>query len=405
MASDVGTALVLLAPSKAEVQERQVRKCGNGEVVIRIAAVGVCATDVELFDGTMGYYDAGLASWPHVPGHEWAGEIVALGPGVPPHLAIGQRVIGEHATGCEDLTSLGAEPAWNSARSTSGFMSKAFRNGRCQACAAQGGFLGCPRRAETGFFGRAGAFQTHMLFPAKQLHVLPSATPWDLAVLAEPLSTANKAIRLAGIDASSVGANQVRVVVVGDGPVGLLIVQALRWHGARVACVVGATASRLQSAVCFGAESVWDIKERGESGLAEALEEDGELPRTVIEAAGLPAAVPLSLKCVAPGGRVVLLGLSGNQLSQVCADDIVLRQLTVRGSLSSEPEDWACTAKMISSGALQSIVTHKLQGLNAYEEAISKVKNPPAGMLKLALFPNNMDSDDQALQSKRIKTS
>lgn len=93
----------------------------------------------------------------------------------------------------------------------------------------------------------------------------------------------------------------------------------------------------------------------------------------------------MSLRVVAPGGRVVLLGLSGNKLSEVRADDIVLRQLHVRGSLSSEPEDWKAAVEMLSGGAVQSIVTHKLCGLDKYREAISLVQEPPDGMLKLQL--------------------
>jgi len=164
-------------------------------------------------------------------------------------------------------------------------------------------------------------------------------------------------------------------------------------------CVVGATASRLARASKLGAERVWDITERGTDGLVALLEETGGPPSVVIEAAGTPSAVALSIKLVASGGRVVLLGLSGNRVSELRADDIVLRQLTVQGSLSSEPEDWEAAAEMLAGGAVQSIVTHRLRGLSEYGEAIRLVKSPPQGMLKLQLLlgeDGNLQAADDA---------
>eukprot|EP00439_Symbiodinium_sp_Y106_P080724 s124_g19.t1 len=168
----------IVGPKSADLVREPVRACRPHEALVRIAAVGVCATDVELYDGTMGYYASGLAKMPLVPGHEWAGEIVALGDSAPSHLAVGQHVIGEHCTGCP-------------------LASPARRLTVCRICSRSGGFLRCPKRKETGFFGRDGAFQTEMHFPAHQLHVLPPTVPWQLAVLAEPLCTVHKAVRLA----------------------------------------------------------------------------------------------------------------------------------------------------------------------------------------------------------------
>ncbi|CAK8992860.1 2-deoxy-scyllo-inosamine dehydrogenase (DOIA dehydrogenase) [Durusdinium trenchii] len=212
-----------------ELRRCRAAPCGDGEALVAIKAVGVCATepllkrdvdvwsrnmvlncdlflfalylvpayemweqnvdygqskltaakDVELFDGTMGYYHSGLSRFPLVPGHEWAGEVLELGPRVPEHLRVGQRVVGEHCTGCEPIEE--------------------EISARCRICCRPGGLLRCPRRKETGFFGREGAFQTVLRFPARQLHVLPPETPWDLAVLAEPLATACKAVRLADL--------------------------------------------------------------------------------------------------------------------------------------------------------------------------------------------------------------
>ncbi|CAJ1414332.1 unnamed protein product [Effrenium voratum] len=308
----------------------------------------------------MGYYHSGLASFPLVPGHEWAGEILALGPGaLDPRLRVGQRVVGEHCTGCEPAP-------------------------RCNVCQRRGGLLRCPRRKETGFFGRDGAFQTELVFPAAQLHALPKQVTDLEAVLAEPLCTALKAVRLADVDSAPKTSAGPRVAVVGDGAVGLLLLQALRWrHSARV-LLLGARKQRLQRARELGAEACFDV---AEPGLPGALEEHEELPSVVLEAAGTPEAVRLALRCCAAGGTVVLLGLSGNKPAELCPDDVVLRQIVVKGSLSSEPEDWAQAAEMLAQGALQSVVTHVFEGLDKYQEAIEKVRSPPDDMIKAVVKP------------------
>eukprot|EP00438_Fugacium_kawagutii_P023764 Skav213325 [mRNA] locus=scaffold3340:104371:107538:+ [translate_table: standard] len=164
-----------------------------------------------------------------------------------------------------------------------------------------------------------------MRFPAWQLHVLPPDTPWTLAVLAEPLATACKAVRLANLHHWPKNGTEPApwVVVVGDGAVGLLLLQVLRARqpSAHV-CLVGAQPSRLKRAKELGAEMVCDI--------ADLHDLRGLAPQLVLEAAG------------APPGRAPYATAEGAAVRgpELCTDDVVLRQLTLRGSLSSEPEDW-----------------------------------------------------------------
>ncbi|CAE7856514.1 tobE [Symbiodinium sp. KB8] len=128
----------------------------------------------------------------------------------------------------------------------------------------------------------------------------------------------------------------------------------------------------------------------GPASLAESLaskDPGAELPSLAFEAAGHPAAVSSAVRLVAPGGRVILLGLSGNQLAEICTDEVVLRQLTIQGSLSSDPEDWPAVQELLSRGQLESVVTHVMQGLENYTEAIEKVRCPPEGMIKVIVEP------------------
>ena len=95
----------------------------------------ICGTDVEIFDGTMPYFTAGMARYPVVPGHEWVGEVLACGDGVE-GFAPGERVVGECSVGCM----------------------------RCAVCLA-GNYHRCPNRTETGILNRPGAFAERIEFP------------------------------------------------------------------------------------------------------------------------------------------------------------------------------------------------------------------------------------------------
>ena len=152
-----------------------------GECRVRVTRAGVCATDLALARGYMGF--AG------VPGHEFVG--VALdGP------LAGRRVVGEINAGC----------------------------GRCKSCAA-GLERHCPTRTVLGILGRPGAFAEELALPAGNLHPVPDAVPDDAAVFAEPLAAAFEIP--AQVDLAAVGS----ALVLGDGRLGLLCAQVLALHG------------------------------------------------------------------------------------------------------------------------------------------------------------------------------
>lgn len=150
-----------------------------------------CATDIEIFEGTLGYFKSGLSTYPLTPGHEWVGRVEAVGAGVAPDL-IGRLCVGEVSVGC-------------------------LQDG-CAFCPAQ--YTRCPQRTETGVARRDGAFSRLMRFPAAALYPMAESVPVDVAVLAEPLVVA-----IHSCEAASVAASSSPVVVLGDGPIGLLILQ------------------------------------------------------------------------------------------------------------------------------------------------------------------------------------
>ena len=113
-----------------------------GEAVVRVLLAGLCGTDLEIVDGRMTYFTSGLAQYPVTLGHEWVGEVAALGAGVasPP---VGARVVGECSVGC----------------------------GACATCAG-GAYHRCAARSETGILRRDGGCAEFLVLPAASLHAV-----------------------------------------------------------------------------------------------------------------------------------------------------------------------------------------------------------------------------------------
>jgi threonine dehydrogenase-like Zn-dependent dehydrogenase len=154
------------------------------ECRVRVTRAGVCATDLALERGYMGFEG--------IPGHEFVG--VALdGP------LAGRRVVGEINAGC----------------------------GRCRSCAA-GLERHCPQRTVLGILGRSGAFAEELVLPARNLHPVPEGVSDDAAVFAEPLAAAFEIP--AEVDLAQGG----RALVLGDGRLGLLCAQVLALEGLAV---------------------------------------------------------------------------------------------------------------------------------------------------------------------------
>ena len=107
---------------------------GPDDVLIRVKAVGICGTDIELYDGTMFYLTSGMAKLPLIPGHEWSGEVVETGSNVD-GFNIGDRVTGECSIGCRS----------------------------CFYC-LRGRYHLCPNRTETGILNRDGALAEYISF-------------------------------------------------------------------------------------------------------------------------------------------------------------------------------------------------------------------------------------------------
>src|SRR5919197_2366124 len=183
-------ALLVSEPGTYAVQEVPDPVPGPGEVLVEVAAAGICGSDLELLDGRR---PAAYVRYPVIPGHEWAGRVAGLGPGVTgvregdPGVAEGLRTCGICARCAEGRTNLCTAPY-----------------------------------AETGFT-HAGALADHVLVPAGLVHPLPADRPVEAAALLEPAACVACGLLEAGVPPAGS-----RLAVVGDGPLGLLAVMLLR---------------------------------------------------------------------------------------------------------------------------------------------------------------------------------
>lgn len=322
---------------------------GPGEVLVRVGAVGICATDLEIVHGTLSYFTSGAAHYPIIPGHEWAGEIVALGEGVA-GFAVGDQVTGECGMGCR----------------------------ACRVC-LEGRYQLCPHRTETGILNRDGAFAELLAFPAAFLHRIAPAIPLVEACLIEPSAVANHAMHRAAVTPRDT------VAILGAGPIGLLAAQMARIHGAGLVAILDRREDRLALARELGFPHAYDAADPGTIGAIRSLTGDG--PTVVIDATGHPAGLELAVELAAPSARIGAVGICGGRRPALDLDRLVVRELSLIGSLGS-PHVWPSTIAMLHDGRLRTrpLISHILP-LKELGEAFALIEQQAPGVVKIVVQP------------------
>ncbi len=335
-------AAVLRAPRDLRVESVEAPVAGPGEVLIRVSAAGICGTDYRIWTGER------PVRYPLTPGHEFVGEVAAVGPGVG-RVAVGDRVAVEPNWGC----------------------------GACDLCQEGSGNL-CLARTAVGI-DRAGGFAELAVLPERACWRAPAGLPDDRLVLAEPLAVVARAVGRGAPRAGETAA------VVGAGTLGLLALQVLRARGCRV-LVVSRTERRLGVARELGADGTVALGAGDPVASARALSgRDGV--DLVVETAGTAAAVELVLGRVGfvrPGGRVVLTGLP-HAPATVEFFWLVRREIEVRGSMIYRHE-FGDALQLLAEGAIEvaPLVTHRFP-LGRLEEGLLAHRRPEA--IKVTVFP------------------
>ena len=324
-------ASVLYAAGRLGVEEREDPRPGPHEVVVRVASVGVCGSDVHYYEhGRIGSYTVDA---PLVLGHEASGVVAEVGTEVT-RLAVGQRVSLE--PGVPDLTC------------------PECLAGRYNLCHGMRFFATPP---VDGAF--AELVTTHELFA----HPVPDSLSDDAAALLEPLSVGVWACRKGSVGAGS------RVLVTGAGPVGLMATQVALALGAAEVVVSDVNPHRLQLAGELGATGVVDAG-------SQPLTESGFEPDVLLECSGHPAATQEGIRSVARAGHVVLVGMGGDVLS-LPLSRVQEYELVVTGTFRYA-HTWPAAIALAASGRveLDRLVTGRY-GLAEVEEALTVTRHDP----------------------------
>ncbi len=195
-------AVAIHGPHDASLEQRSIPTLKPGEILVRVAYEGICATDLEIFEGRLGYYKSGMAKYPIVPGHESSGTVVSLGKRVT-GFSEGDRVVVECIQGC----------------------------GACVNCHGDSAIT-CRERREVGVIGLDGGYASYLVTRARYAHKVPINVSLAQAALAEPLAVVIKALKRLG--ASSSSGPPKRCAVVGAGTIGHLAARVLSLRGHEV---------------------------------------------------------------------------------------------------------------------------------------------------------------------------
>lgn len=296
-------ALVLTSPGTLAVQEVPTPQPAEDEVLVRIRACGICGSDIHGWDGS-----SGRRRPPLIMGHEAAGEIAEVGRGVT-SFHPGQRVTFDSTVYC----------------------------GACDECRA-GRINLCSNRRVLGVappeYSQNGAFAEYLAIPARILHPIPDHLPFEHAAMVEPVTIAVHAVGRLGPRRPETA------VVVGAGMIGLLVVQALRWAGAKTVIAVDLEPKRLALAQRLGATH--GLQSNAGDVAAEVTKlTGGHGADTVVEAVGVGATLQLALQLVRRGGAVVLVGNLARQVD-FPLQSVVTREITLYGSCGSAGEYPLC---------------------------------------------------------------
>jgi 2-desacetyl-2-hydroxyethyl bacteriochlorophyllide A dehydrogenase len=311
-----------------QVGESRIEAPGPGEVRLDVAYCGICGTDLHIYQGHM---DQRVAM-PQVVGHEMSGTVAQLGPEVG-DWQVGDRVVVRPLAPC----------------------------GSCPACQAGHAHI-CYNLKFLGI-DTPGAFQGSWTVPAYTLHRLPADLPLDLAALIEPLSVACHDVRRSELESGD------RAVVIGGGPIGMLIALVARHHGADV-LVSEINPYRLSLAQAFGLEVV----DPRAADLVATVEEwtGGAGADIVFEVSGSAAGAEVMTDLVRTRGKIVVVAIF-SFAPQVDLFRFFWRELELRGARVYEPQDFDEAIALAAAGALPLerliSVRRPLDGLqSAFEE-------------------------------------
>lgn len=357
-------ALVAYGPGDFRLEDAETPRAGEGELIVKVEACGICAGDLKSYHGAPSFWGgAGTPPYiksPMIPGHEFVGYVVEVGPNVDEYahhgdtdFHIGDRVISEQIV-----------PSWTDRFSTSG---RYWMDERHYVYGFQ--------------YDVNGGMAQYMRFPKESINYkVPKELPTEKAVLIEPYACSKH-----GVDRADIGSEDV-VVISGVGVIGLGMVGAARMRNPKKLIVLDVKDERLEKAKEFGADLVMNPTKEN---VVEKIQDmtGGYGADTYIEVSGHPSSVQQGLEILRKMGRFVEFSVFKDLVEVDWSIISDRKELDVLGGHLS-PYCYKPIIEWIADGSVPSdgVVTHKLP-LEQWEKGFEMVEKKE-GSIKVVLFPN-----------------
>ncbi len=351
---DTMRALVLDGPNAFHIDSSiPVPTPGDDEVLCRVHAIAICGTDVHIIEGR--HPGQWPRAYPFIPGHEWAGEVVAAGPKA---LAFGYRpglrVAGTSHAGC-------------------GYC-RMCRTGRYNLCENYG-------NAELGHrqYGHytQGSYATYVVHSIRSVHPMPDEMSYDEGALVDTTSIALWSAKRGQINAGDT------VAVVGAGPMGILVAQCSYAIGA-ARCILTGSGERLERSRPYG-DAVVDYKT--EDPVKRVFElTDGRGADVAIDCGGTKESIQQAVGVVRKGGHVVFTGVP-HEAVELPMQKIVLQEIDLHG-LRANRGTCEEAIPLMAAGRIKAgeMITHRFD-LADFAEGYEIFKNRVDGALKVIIHP------------------
>lgn len=326
MSNPTMNAIVNTGPGRLEWIERTLPEPTAGQVRVRTLAVGICHTDLNMIAG----WDR--TGFPSIPGHEWVGVVDAVGPGGAKPL-VGRRCVADNVL-------------------------------------ADGGEVG---------FEHSGGYGQYFLTEEANIRMLPDGLAVAPCALIEPLAVCVRGWNR--LDRHAEG----RMMIIGDGPIGLLMLLLARHFGVADVTLVGGRNPRLTLAGELGASRCINYHALGTDAIAGLRRECGHEFPTIVEASGSAMAMQMSLALTERCGRILLMGDYGDQPAKFPWLHLILRELSLIGSNASAGA-WDEAVQLATEAhlPLERLVTHRMPA-QQFAHGIELTGKKGDGVIKVVL--------------------
>lgn len=341
-------AIRLHGQNDIRLEDIPVPEPAQGEALVEVSHTSICATDIEVWQSPLSF--GGDDDIPIVLGHEIGGTVAEVRG--KSDFKPGDRVVVNNVLAC----------------------------GRCFWC-ARASQATCPNMRVAGLSANGGLAE-YLTWPSTHLVRLPANIKNEEAPLMEPTHVAVHAVRRSGIKPGD------RVVVIGCGTVGLLLVQVAKAAGAFV-IAVDVRDQSLVLAVKLGATHTINAPADEVPNTIRNITK-GIGADIVFEASGVPSLPPTAIAATRPGGTTVLVGIYGHE-TEFDFSDIVLTEKTVIGSVAASPGDMVAAVSMVAHRSInvEPLISDVINLSDAIPDGFERMLQPEKDVFRIVVTPTD----------------